>query len=91
MIFKKKSQLLIEVLVIFLNTLKKLLSEEVQIPLCNVFILLSLYAGFEFLNFLRSGVGLMAWSPLTMGLVSGKVDDGGVPLFARSSFKVHST
>ncbi|PSN38408.1 Voltage-gated potassium channel subunit beta-2 [Blattella germanica] len=35
----------------------------------------------------KIGVGLMAWSPLTMGLVSGKLEDGGVPLFARSSFK----
>jgi len=56
-------------------------------PLCTR----KLYAVFDGLNFLRSGVGLMAWSPLTMGLVSGKVDDGGVPLFGRSSFKVYST
>nr|CAD7427234.1 unnamed protein product [Timema monikensis] len=32
-------------------------------------------------------VGLMTWSPLTMGLVSGKLEDGGMPLFARASFK----
>ncbi|XP_049843263.1 voltage-gated potassium channel subunit beta-2-like [Schistocerca gregaria] len=35
----------------------------------------------------KIGVGLMAWSPLTMGLVSGKVDDSGMPLFTRPSFK----
>ncbi|KAG8228917.1 hypothetical protein J437_LFUL009140 [Ladona fulva] len=32
------------------------------------------------------GVGLMAWSPVTMGLVSGKLEDG-MSLFARASFK----
>jgi hypothetical protein len=42
------------------------------------------------INCLCTGVGLMAWSPLTMGLVSGKLEDG-VPLFARSSFKVCPT
>jgi hypothetical protein len=42
------------------------------------------------INYLCTGVGLMAWSPLTMGLVSGKLEDG-VPLFARSSFKVCPT
>nr|CAD7437636.1 unnamed protein product [Timema bartmani] len=35
----------------------------------------------------KIGVGLMTWSPLTMGLVSGKLEDGGMPLFARASFK----
>ncbi|XP_021927107.1 voltage-gated potassium channel subunit beta-2 isoform X2 [Zootermopsis nevadensis] len=35
----------------------------------------------------KIGVGLMAWSPLTMGLVSGKLDDGGLPLISRSSIK----
>lgn len=30
----------------------------------------------------------MAWSPLTMGLVSGKLEDGSMSLFQRSSFKV---
>lgn len=30
----------------------------------------------------------MAWSPLAMGLVSGKIDDGGLPMLARSSLKV---
>jgi hypothetical protein len=39
---KKKSLLLIEVPVIFLSTLKKILSEEVQIPPLNVLILLPL-------------------------------------------------
>ncbi|XP_071454381.1 voltage-gated potassium channel subunit beta-1 [Hetaerina americana] len=34
----------------------------------------------------KIGVGLMAWSPLTMGLVSGKLEDG-MSLFARASFK----
>ncbi|GLH11388.1 Voltage-gated potassium channel subunit beta-2 [Gryllus bimaculatus] len=34
----------------------------------------------------KIGVGLMAWSPLTMGLVSGRLEDG-MPLFSRSSFK----
>lgn len=27
----------------------------------------------------------MGWSPLAMGLVSGKLDDGGLPIIARSS------
>uniref|UniRef100_A0A1B6BY05 NADP-dependent oxidoreductase domain-containing protein n=1 Tax=Clastoptera arizonana TaxID=38151 RepID=A0A1B6BY05_9HEMI len=35
----------------------------------------------------KIGVGLMAWSPLAMGLVSGKIDDGGLPLLAKSSLK----
>lgn len=34
------------------------------------------------------GVGLMAWSPLAMGLVSGKIDDGGLPVLSRSTFRV---
>ncbi|CAG2068538.1 unnamed protein product [Timema podura] len=38
----------------------------------------------------KIGVGLMTWSPLTMGLVSGKLEDGGMPLFARASFKVRT-
>jgi len=36
----------------------------------------------------KIGVGMMAWSPITIGLVSGKIDDAGVSLFARASFKV---
>ncbi|KAE8738885.1 hypothetical protein FOCC_FOCC015621 [Frankliniella occidentalis] len=35
----------------------------------------------------KIGVGLMAWSPLTMGLISGKFDEAGFPLISRSSFK----
>ncbi|XP_054271493.1 voltage-gated potassium channel subunit beta-2-like isoform X2 [Macrosteles quadrilineatus] len=35
----------------------------------------------------KIGVGLMAWSPLAMGLVSGKIDDGGLPVLSRSSMK----
>ncbi|XP_063223445.1 voltage-gated potassium channel subunit beta-2 [Bacillus rossius redtenbacheri] len=35
----------------------------------------------------KIGVGLMTWSPLTMGLVSGKLEEGGVSLFSRSSIK----
>lgn len=30
----------------------------------------------------------MAWSPLTMGLISGKFDEAGFPVISRSSFKV---
>lgn len=35
----------------------------------------------------KIGVGLMAWAPLTMGLISGKIEDGAIPLVARSSLK----
>ncbi|KAB0798073.1 hypothetical protein PPYR_09066 [Photinus pyralis] len=34
----------------------------------------------------KIGVGLMAWSPITMGLAQGK-EDGGVQLFSRYSFR----
>ncbi|XP_037089249.1 voltage-gated potassium channel subunit beta-2-like isoform X2 [Pollicipes pollicipes] len=37
-------------------------------------------------TFNKIGVGCMSWSPLSVGLVSGKVEDG-VPLFTRPSFK----
>ncbi|XP_039280937.1 voltage-gated potassium channel subunit beta-2 isoform X2 [Nilaparvata lugens] len=33
----------------------------------------------------KIGVGMMGWSPLAMGLVSGKMEDGGLPIIARSS------
>ncbi|XP_075211987.1 potassium voltage-gated channel subfamily A regulatory beta subunit hyperkinetic isoform X2 [Lycorma delicatula] len=33
----------------------------------------------------KIGVGMMGWSPLAMGLVSGKLDDSGLPIIARSS------
>ncbi|KAF4533265.1 hypothetical protein B566_EDAN010500 [Ephemera danica] len=35
----------------------------------------------------KIGVGMMAWSPTTMGLIGGKLEDGSMPLFARASFK----
>lgn len=38
---------------------------------------------------LISGVGLMAWSPIAMGLVSGKLDDSGLPIISRSALKVN--
>ncbi|XP_076035837.1 potassium voltage-gated channel subfamily A regulatory beta subunit hyperkinetic isoform X2 [Oratosquilla oratoria] len=34
----------------------------------------------------KIGVGTMAWSPLAIGLISGKMDDG-MPVFTRQSFK----
>ncbi|XP_018012713.1 voltage-gated potassium channel subunit beta-2 isoform X2 [Hyalella azteca] len=36
--------------------------------------------------FNKIGVGTMAWSPLTLGLISEKMDNG-VPVFTRQSFK----
>ncbi|CAB3361508.1 Hypothetical predicted protein [Cloeon dipterum] len=35
----------------------------------------------------KIGVGMMAWSPISIGLISGKFEDGGMSLFARASFK----
>jgi len=35
----------------------------------------------------KIGVGLMAWAPLTMGLVGGKLEDGTIPMVARGSLK----
>ncbi|KAB7496678.1 Voltage-gated potassium channel subunit beta-2 [Armadillidium nasatum] len=35
----------------------------------------------------KIGVGAIAWSPLALGLISGKIDDG-VPVFTRHSFKL---
>lgn len=35
----------------------------------------------------KIGVGLMAWAPLTMGLISGKIEDGTISLVSRSSLK----
>ncbi|XP_063614988.1 voltage-gated potassium channel subunit beta-2-like [Penaeus indicus] len=35
----------------------------------------------------KIGVGTMAWSPLAIGLISSKMDDG-MPVFTRQSFKV---
>ncbi|XP_043199488.1 voltage-gated potassium channel subunit beta-2-like isoform X2 [Amphibalanus amphitrite] len=37
-------------------------------------------------TFNKIGVGCMSWSPLSIGLVSGKMEDG-LPLFTRPSFK----
>lgn len=34
----------------------------------------------------KIGVGLMAWSPIAMGMTQGK-EDGGMHLFSRSSFR----
>ena len=39
-------------------------------------------------NLVASGVGTMAWSPLTLGLISEKIDNG-LPVFTRQSFKVN--
>lgn len=36
-----------------------------------------------------AGVGTMAWSPLAIGLISTKMDDG-MPVFTRQSFKVNT-
>ncbi|XP_063854258.1 voltage-gated potassium channel subunit beta-2-like isoform X2 [Scylla paramamosain] len=38
----------------------------------------------------KIGVGTMAWSPLAIGLISSKVDDG-TPVFTRQSFKRKNT
>lgn len=35
----------------------------------------------------KIGVGLMAWAPLTMGLISSKIEDGAIPLVSRSILK----
>lgn len=40
------------------------------------------------LNLFLSGVGLMAWSTVTIGMVSAKPEDYGVSFLSRSSYKV---
>lgn len=35
------------------------------------------------------GVGLMAWSTVTIGMVSSKPEDCGVSFLSRSSYKVN--